>query len=141
MDRSIDRTAGVVLSTAMDRERDAYSGFDAPAIAAILHQLLDVDDGLYVAGLATDYCVRATALDAVNHCFANVIVRRDTVRGVEIRPGDSERALAEIAAAGVTVIPMIIIPRAKVRGRRPERFAGKVEQLQLLRRRDRGAQA
>jgi nicotinamidase/pyrazinamidase len=52
-----------------------------------------------VVGLATDYCVRATALDALREGF-RVTVDRAGVRGIDVEPGDSERALAEIAAAG-----------------------------------------
>jgi nicotinamidase/pyrazinamidase len=53
-----------------------------------------------VGGLATDYCVKATALDAVRLGFeAAVLV--DGVRAVDLAPGDGERALEEMRAAGV----------------------------------------
>jgi nicotinamidase/pyrazinamidase len=55
-----------------------------------------------VVGLATDYCVRATALDAVAAGFATTVVRA-AVRAVDLEPGDGERALAELAAAGATL--------------------------------------
>jgi nicotinamidase/pyrazinamidase len=54
-------------------------------------------------GLATDYCVKETALDALRLGFA-VTVDRSAVRPVEVAPGDGERALAEIAAAGGTIV-------------------------------------
>jgi nicotinamidase/pyrazinamidase len=55
-----------------------------------------------VVGLATDYCVKNTALDALREGFA---VRVDSagIRGVDVQPGDSKRALDELAAAGATV--------------------------------------
>jgi nicotinamidase/pyrazinamidase len=53
-----------------------------------------------VCGLATDYCVKETALDAVRLDFA-VVVRCDLIAAVDLQPGDGERALAEMAAAGV----------------------------------------
>lgn len=53
-----------------------------------------------VCGLATDYCVKETALDGVRWGFA-VVLRRDLVRAVDLNTGDGERALAEMAAAGV----------------------------------------
>jgi nicotinamidase/pyrazinamidase len=52
-----------------------------------------------VVGLATDYCVKNTALDALREGF-QVTVDSSAVRGVEVAPGDSERALAEVRAAG-----------------------------------------
>ncbi len=55
-----------------------------------------------VVGLATDYCVKNTALDALREGFA-VRVDRAGIRGVDVQPGDSERALEELAAAGATV--------------------------------------
>ena len=62
----------------------------------------DVDE-VTVVGLATDYCVRATSLDALRHGFA-VTVDRDGVRGIDVEPGDSERALAELRDAGASVV-------------------------------------
>jgi nicotinamidase/pyrazinamidase len=56
-----------------------------------------------VVGLATDYCVRATALDASTAGFA-VTVLRDAVRAVDLQLGDGERALAEMGAAGVELV-------------------------------------
>ena len=52
-----------------------------------------------VVGLATDYCVKNTALDALRAGF-QVTVDHTAVRGVEVEAGDSERALAEVRAAG-----------------------------------------
>ena len=56
-----------------------------------------------VCGLATDYCVRATALDAARLGFA-VSVLGEAVRAVNIAPGDGERALSELMEAGVAVV-------------------------------------
>jgi nicotinamidase/pyrazinamidase len=55
-----------------------------------------------VVGLATDYCVKATALDALAEGF-DVTVPRDAVAAVDVEPGDGDRALGELAAAGVTL--------------------------------------
>jgi nicotinamidase/pyrazinamidase len=55
-----------------------------------------------VLGLATDYCVKFTALDA-RALGLEVTVVSDGCRGVELAPGDSERALAEMRAAGCTI--------------------------------------
>jgi nicotinamidase/pyrazinamidase len=55
-----------------------------------------------VVGLATDYCVKATALDAVALGYATTIVR-EAMAPVEMEPGDGERAVGEMAAAGVAL--------------------------------------
>lgn len=56
----------------------------------------------YIGGLATDYCVRATVLAARSAGFAAVYLA-DASRPVELRPGDGERAIAEMVAAGATM--------------------------------------
>ena len=57
---------------------------------------------LVVVGLATDYCVRATALDGLALGWPVTVVR-DAVRAVDLQPGDGDRALAELSAAGVVL--------------------------------------
>ena len=60
-------------------------------------------DQIYVLGLATDYCVKFTALDARKLGFRAVLVE-DGSRGVELRPGDVARAVEEMKSAGVQVV-------------------------------------
>ena len=55
-----------------------------------------------VVGLATDYCVKNTALDALKAGFT-VTVDSTATRGVDVEPQDSERALEEVRAAGASV--------------------------------------
>ena len=57
---------------------------------------------LYVGGLATDYCVKHSVLDA-RRAGLDVTVLADAVAGVEVKPGDSARALEEMRAAGAKV--------------------------------------
>jgi nicotinamidase/pyrazinamidase len=97
----IDRIADVVVSKGSNSEVDAYSGFDRTPLAALL-RAMDVDR-VVVGGLATDYCVRATVLDALREGFA-VTVLRDAVRAVEVSPGDGARALAEMQDAGAVLV-------------------------------------
>jgi nicotinamidase/pyrazinamidase len=87
---------------------DGYSGFtmrDSTSGATIgtgLEALLrdaSVND-VVVTGLATDYCVKATALDARRLGFATTVLT-DAIAAVDLQPGDGERALAEMRAAGV----------------------------------------
>ena len=92
----------VVLSKGMDPDEDAYSSFqarddDGTDFATLLRRR--GVRRLFVGGLATDYCVRATALDGLAAGF-EVVVLEDAVRAVDVQPGDGERALTEMAAAG-----------------------------------------
>lgn len=87
-----------IISKAMSREADAYSGFQGTDLLEQLHRCGCAR--AFIGGLATDYCVRATALDAVNAGLA-VIVLTDLVRAVDAHPGDGERALAELMSRGV----------------------------------------
>jgi nicotinamidase/pyrazinamidase len=89
-----------VVDKGQDPDTEGYSGFDATNLAELLRER-DVDQ-LTVVGLATDYCVKNTALDALREGFA-VTVDSTAVRGVEVQAGDSERALAEVRAAGASV--------------------------------------
>jgi nicotinamidase/pyrazinamidase len=86
-------------------EEDAYSvfqGHDATgrSLATVLgeHGIRK----LYVGGLATDYCVRFTVLDALK-AGLEVVVLEDAVRGVNVEPGDADRALEEMRAAGAVL--------------------------------------
>jgi len=97
----IDRIASVVVSKGNNPDVDAYSGFDGTPLAILLRGL--GAKRLVVGGLATDYCVRATVLDALREGFA-VSVPRDAVRAVDVQPGDGDRALAEMQAAGATIL-------------------------------------
>jgi nicotinamidase/pyrazinamidase len=86
-----------VVDVGRGREDEGYSGFEKSDLAQILRDS-DVD-AVYVCGLATDYCVRASAIDACAEGF-EVTVVEDAIRGVEVNEGDSERALGEMRQAG-----------------------------------------
>ena len=90
----------VIVDKGQDPGTDGYSGFDATRLAERLREH-GVDD-LTIVGLATDYCVLNTARDALREGFG-VRVDPAAVRGVEVEPGDSQRALEELRAAGATV--------------------------------------
>ena len=63
---------------------------------------------VFVCGLATDYCVKVTALDAVQFDFKTNLIE-DASRGVNIRPDDVKNAIAEMKRAGVTIIQSVNI--------------------------------
>jgi nicotinamidase/pyrazinamidase len=89
-----------VVDVGQGREDEGYSGFENSALARILREH-DAEE-VYVCGLATDYCVRASAVDACREGF-DVTVVEDAVRGVEVNPGDSERALQDMREAGARI--------------------------------------
>jgi len=86
-----------IVSKATAVEPDAYSGFQGTALAEQLRSL--GCKRVLVGGLATDYCVRATVLDALRAGFAAVVLA-DSVRPVDAQPGDGQRALEEMRAHG-----------------------------------------
>lgn len=101
--RRIDR----VFPKGMNPAIDSYSGFfdNGHRASTGMGQWLKaagVTD-LWVAGLATDYCVKFTVLDALREGFA-VTVLREACRGVELMEGDGARAWEEMAAAGAVVV-------------------------------------
>jgi len=78
--------------------RDPVTGADRPTELESMLREQGVSR-VVIGGLATDYCVRATAMDAVDRGFA-VAVLTDAVAAVERQPGDGARALEDVAAAG-----------------------------------------
>jgi nicotinamidase/pyrazinamidase len=87
----------VVIDKGQDANSQGYSGFQDTRLGDLLRER--GVDRLFVTGLATDYCVKNTVLDARREGF-DVTVIEDAVRGVEVEPGDSERALEEMQRAG-----------------------------------------
>ena len=82
-------------------DAEAYSGFDGTDLAGELHQR--GVKRLWVGGLATEYCVKATVLDAIE-LGLSVCVISDAIRGIEANPGDCERAHQEMEQAGATFV-------------------------------------
>ena len=94
----------VVVSKGMDPEQDAYSCFQAQDAEGQDFAVSLGESGiqrLFIGGLATDYCVRCTALDALHEGF-QVVVLQDAIAPVDVKPGDGERAIEEMRAAGAT---------------------------------------
>lgn len=90
-----------IVDAGREPDLDGYSGFEDTDLERLLreHEV----DTVHVGGLALDYCVKATALDAKRAGF-DVVVHLGATRAVEVQPGDGERAVAELRAAGVLVI-------------------------------------
>jgi nicotinamidase/pyrazinamidase len=90
-----------------DPEIDSYSGFfdNGHRKSTGLEDYLRSEGvtDVFIVGLATDYCVRWTALDALNLGFVTHVIR-DGCRGVELQPGDIERSIEEMRVAGARIV-------------------------------------
>ena len=95
---SLDRSkVDLVVDKAQDPHTQGYSSFHGGNLAEVLRER--GVDHVWIGGLATDYCVKNTVLDARREGL-EVTVVTDAIRGIDVEPGDSERALAEMREAG-----------------------------------------
>ena len=96
-----------IVKKAIDPAIDSYSAFfdNGHLRATGLHEYLQSRgvDEIYIAGLATDYCVKFTALDGIELGY-RVVVVEDACRGVNVKPGDSEAAIEEMKKVGANVV-------------------------------------
>jgi nicotinamidase/pyrazinamidase len=86
-----------IVDVGREREDQGYSGFEKSNLAQLMR-----DRGVEqvaVCGLATDYCVRASAIDAAKEGFETTVVT-DAIRPVDVEPGDGDRAIEEMKKAG-----------------------------------------
>jgi nicotinamidase/pyrazinamidase len=98
---ALERAAiDVIVDKGTDAATDGYSGFEGTNLGELLHER--GIDRVTIVGLAADYCVKNTAVDALRQGFG-VTVDSAGVRGVDVSPGDSERALEDLREAGATV--------------------------------------
>ncbi|ACS90721.1 nicotinamidase [Thermococcus sibiricus] len=89
----------IIISKADEPDKEAYSGFEGTNLAEILKE--KGVKKVYICGVATEYCVRATALDALKHDFEVYLVK-NAVKG--IRPEDEEKVLRELKEKGVEIV-------------------------------------
>jgi nicotinamidase/pyrazinamidase len=82
-------------------DEDCYSGFDGTDLALQLERL-GVKE-VWVGGLATDYCVKNTVLDALKEGF-QVKALTDAMRPVDLQTGDGQRAIEEMRRAGAEIV-------------------------------------
>jgi len=90
----------VVMDKGQDPDTEGYSGFQGTDLEELLRS--NGVQEVTVVGLATDYCVKNTALDALRAGFA-VRVDASAIRGVEVEDGDSQRAIEAMREAGAVV--------------------------------------
>ena len=83
-------------------EDDGYSDFESTNLDLARYLREQAVSELFICGLATDHCVRATVLDALRHGFKTVVLA-DCVRAVDMQPGDGVRALQEMQERGAII--------------------------------------
>ena len=125
----VQNTRGAELATGLDRARiarvfpkgtdpgiDSYSGlFDnGHQKSTGLGEWLKAQGvtDVFTCGLATDYCVKFTALDAVQMGFKSYLIE-DASRGVNLRPDDVKNAIEEMKQAGIAVVQSLDLLKTK----------------------------
>ena len=101
----LDLNGAVIISKGMGEEENAYSGFDGrtedgPGLEELLKE--NRINRLYIGGLATDYCVKSTAIDGAYKGF-EVWLLNDAVRAVNINPEDGRSALQEMVNHHISI--------------------------------------
>ena len=92
-----------ILLKGTSNQDDGYSAFEATNINLTQWLKQKGVEELTIVGLATDYCVKASALDAVDQGF-QVVVKQEAIRAVNLLPNDGNKALNEMKQAGVEIV-------------------------------------
>ena len=98
----------IIISKGMDERSDGYSAFDGKEASgtSLAETLIKLGvRRLLVGGLATDYCVKATVLDALEKGF-EVVVLQDAIAAVNLHPEDGAKALTAMIEGGARVLPV-----------------------------------
>lgn len=90
-----------IVSKATSQEKDAYSAFDDTGLADVLRE--KGIKRVFVGGLATDYCVKATILDSLKNGFCTFLLE-DASRGVNVNEGDVDNAIRTMLENGAVII-------------------------------------
>ncbi len=104
----------VIITKGSDPTDDGYSAFegDDPHDLALEASLREHGvERVFVAGLATDYCVRASVLDALENEL-DVVVLRDAIKGIDVNDGDIDDAMREMKEAGARFATMKSLEKA-----------------------------
>lgn len=98
----------IILSKGMNPEEDSYSAFQAEDLNGMsflnLLKIFGIEE-LYVGGLATDYCVKSSVIDALKNGF-KIKILMDAIRGVDLKKGDSKKAIQEMTENGAKKITL-----------------------------------
>lgn len=91
----------IIISKGTAQDKEAYSALESTGLASMLH---DHDiRRVFVCGVATDYCVHASAKDLLTEKF-EVILLTDAIKAVDLVAGDGDKAITELKALGATQI-------------------------------------
>ncbi|WP_426113415.1 isochorismatase family protein [Massilia sp. PWRC2] len=101
----LSAAGATIVSKATTADRDAYSGFDGTDLAEQLRA--QGVRRVFVGGLATDYCVLHTVLDALAASF-EVGLLVDAIRAVDVQAGDGARAIARMQAGGAVMCREVV---------------------------------
>ena len=93
----------IVISKATSQEKDAYSGFEGTDLAERCRDAGQTR--LFIGGLATDYCVLNTVLDALAEDFT-VYLLTDAIRAVDVEAGDGDRAISDMQQRGAKPVTL-----------------------------------
>jgi nicotinamidase/pyrazinamidase len=97
----IDDPRVTVISKGIDESADGYSGFDGTNLGELLRE--EGVEEVWVGGLATDYCVKHTVLDALREGF-DVKALAEAMQPVNLKPEDGARAVEEMRMAGAEIV-------------------------------------
>ncbi len=92
-----------IISKATDPRKEAYSGFEGTNLGEELKKA--GVKRVFVGGLAIEYCVKSTVLDALKHSF-EVFLLEDAIKGIGAKPGDIEKAIKEMLREGAKKISL-----------------------------------
>ncbi len=93
--------SAVIISSATETDKEAYSGFQGTDLDERLHSIHI--QRLFIGGLATDYCVLSTAKDAIERAY-KVFLLQDAIRAVNVNPDDGKKAEEEMTRLGAVPI-------------------------------------
>lgn len=93
-----------ILNKGVDSDKNGYSAFEGTAFSCPFDELLREFgvNTLYIGGLATDYCVKDSALDAIKMGLRTCLLL-DACRAVDLNPGDGDKAIRKMFDIGVTI--------------------------------------
>ena len=92
-----------IISKGTSKDFDAYSGFQGTVLADLLRER--GVKRVFVGGVATDYCVKNTVIGAINEGFGAFLLL-DAIRGVDVSPGDSDKAIELMLSRGAVGIEL-----------------------------------
>lgn len=102
--KDLNKKWDFVIQKGMNPELDSYSAFyenDNKTSTGLTEKLRNLGvEIVYVVGLATDYCIKFTVLDAIKDGF-KVILNEDAIKAVNVKPEDGENAIVEMLDAGL----------------------------------------